>query len=207
MDCKLCFTTTDIANIYTLLNENPNITPEDFANKIKSMAGVNKLAFILTEFANKMEYAFKDEVLDKIKKAYPKVDAFLETSTQALDLFKQELEEIKAEKEELIKLKKDLQKYKFEIDSELVDLDYQFSSKYNLIKEELPVVDGVFTTSEEPMEFMGREFLNPDFIVRNQDGSIRVISDVSFILPKKYYTGDRDDNGIITVMYLVEKQK
>ena len=184
-DCKICFSTDEVAELYDTIQNTTNLTVDELKEILANKAGVNPLCKILNKFLDTIEGKLPDDIASKLNKKIPDLDLKIAEVNKALD-------EIKNKTKELEEIIPDL-----EFVNDLRKVKECFNS-VKIVREKVEIEDGVFELEKPPTFIFGNPFLNSDYIVKSSDGIYFLEKEPSLLYGKKFLT----EVGLAGTMYV-----
>jgi len=188
----LYFKAEDIAAVCKDL-KNTNLSIDELSKKIREKAGINEAAKVISEFMDMTYAKAVFNLINFIKDNEPDLAKTLDELNQRKDIVK----EIDERVMKIVDIQTNINTLYSKINLNAVDNVFG-----NLVKETVEVRKGMFEL-EYDFKLIDNKFyfLNSDYILKKDDGTIVMLDDVEYYYGRKFYTGDLNHNGKINLTY------
>jgi len=192
MASDVCFKAEDIASVYKEL-QNTNMTLEELSKKLKAMSGINDVAKVLNTFIDNTYNKSVTRLIDYLKSKEPELYTAIQSVKEGIDIIK----EIDSRVEQVSELANKIETIYDAFNSDVLGKVFG-----NMVKETVIVKRGMLELSYNFIPIDNRfYFLNSDYILVTDNNEIVVLDELEYYYGRKFYTGDLNHNGKISLTY------
>ena len=192
MASDVCFKAEDIASVYKEL-QNTNMTLEELSKKLKAMSGINDVAKVLNTFIDNTYNKSVTRLIDYLKSKEPELYTAIQSVKEGIDIIK----EIDSRVEQISELANKIETIYDAFNSDVLGKVFG-----NMVKETVIVKRGMLELSYNFIPIDNRfYFLNSDYILVTDNNEIVVLDELEYYYGRKFYTGDLNHNGKISLTY------